>query len=309
MNETPTQEMPTQLNTLDNRPMLSIVDIRQQVQALQELLRAVMKPDVHYGILPGCDEPCLYKAGAEQICSMFRLAVKPLIEDLSSPTEARYRIHAEITHMPTGRYLGEGVGECSSCEEKYAWRAAICPEEWKETPESDRRMKWRRGRDGKPYTVAQVAINIADVRNTVLKMAVKRAVVDGVLRVTACSDIFDQDLEEMNDEVRDHLRDHNREQNASSSRPQSMAPRQTNGQAGAGKPAPEPVITDKQAKRMYAIARGGGWNDEQIKIYLRGQGIEHSLQTPVSQYDRICERFKKPPDQPSEQQTTADDYV
>jgi hypothetical protein len=297
MNETPTQEMPTQLATIDDRPMLSITDIRQQVQALQELLRSVMKPDVHYGILPGCTEPCLYKAGAEQICSMFRLAVKPLIEDLSSPTEARYRIHAEFTHIPSGRYLGKGVGECSSAEEKYAWRAAVCPEEWKETPESDRRMKWKKGRDGKSYTVAQVAINTADVRNTVLKMAVKRAVVDGVLRVTACSDIFDQDLEEMNDEVRDHLKDHDREQNASTDRSQSMAPRQTNGQTGAGKPA---VITDKQVRRMYAIARGSGWSDDDVKGYLHSLGIEHSTAVPVSRYDTICERFKSAPSQPSQ---------
>jgi hypothetical protein len=301
MNETPTQEMPTQIVTIDDRPMLSIVDIRQQVQQLQELLRSVMKPDVHYGILPGCSEPCLYKAGAEQICSMFRLAVKPLIEDLSTPREARYRIHAEFTHQVTGRYLGKGVGECSSAEEKYAWRAAICPEEWKETPESDRRMKWKKGKDGKPYTVTQVAINIADVRNTVLKMAVKRAVVDGVLRVTACSDIFDQDLEELNNEVRDHLKDYDRHEDTNGSRAQSMEPKERIGENG--KKA-EPVITGPQGKRMYAIARGSGWSEEQLKAHLKSTlGIEHTSEVPVSRYDEICERLKSPPSSsPSEQQ-------
>ena len=40
--------------------------------------------------------------------------------------------------------------------------------------------------------------DIADVYNTVLKMAKKRAMVDAVLTITAASDIFTQDLEEQN---------------------------------------------------------------------------------------------------------------
>src|SRR3990167_11218552 len=40
--------------------------------------------------------------------------------------------------------------------------------------------------------------DIADQYNTVLKMACKRAKVDGCLSATACSDIFTQDIEDFN---------------------------------------------------------------------------------------------------------------
>ena len=40
-------------------------------------------------------------------------------------------------------------------------------------------------------------MNVADVANTVLKMAKKRAMVDGILTVTGASDIFTQDIEEL----------------------------------------------------------------------------------------------------------------
>jgi hypothetical protein len=70
-----------------------------------------------------------------------------------------------------------------------------------------------------------------------------------------------------------------------------MEPKQTNGQTGK---SAEPVISDKQLKRMWAIARGSGWADEQVKNYLKGLGIEYSTSVPVSRYDAICERFKSP---------------
>src|SRR5690606_704957 len=101
----------------------------------------VMKEDTHFGKIPGCKSPSLYKAGAEKIMSTFRLAAEPVVTDLSTEDEARYRVEVRLI-SPSGIYVGSGIGECSSNEEKYKWRAAVCKEEFEETAENKRRKKW-----------------------------------------------------------------------------------------------------------------------------------------------------------------------
>jgi len=182
------------------------VEIRQDVNLLQDILRNVMKRDTHYGVIPGCVKPTLYKAGSEKILSTFRISIRPIVEDLSTPDEARFRVVTEATHIPTGEYLGSGIGEASSSEEKYMWRATVCDEEWQNTPETRRRLKYKKSKDGH-YTVKQVRTNVADVANTVLKMAKKRSQVDVTLTTTAASDIFVQDMEDVPEEMQDTVID------------------------------------------------------------------------------------------------------
>ncbi len=171
-------------------------EIRANVNLIQEVMRSVMRPDVHYGILPGCKTPSLYKPGAEKIMSTFRLAADPFVEDLCTDDSARFRVTVRLTSS-TGAFVGAGIGECSSDEDKYRWRACYIQEEFDDTPEDRRRYKWSQYK-GKPATKAkQVRTNPADLRNTVLKMAKKRAQVDAVLTATAASDIFTQDIEDL----------------------------------------------------------------------------------------------------------------
>jgi len=47
-------------------------------------------------------------------------------------------------------------------------------------------------------------------------------------------------------------------------------------------------ISDAQRKRFYAIAKGAGKSDEEMKAYLGGLGIEHSKDIPKAKYDEIC---------------------
>jgi hypothetical protein len=50
-----------------------------------------------------------------------------------------------------------------------------------------------------------------------------------------------------------------------------------------------PVISEGQAKRFFAIARGVGWSNDEIKAFLKKQlNIETSAQIPLAQYERIC---------------------
>ena len=181
----------------------SAVEIRQRVNLVQEVMQGIMKKDTHYGTIPGTPKPTLYKPGAEVLCVTFRVAQEYQIEDLSTPEMARYWVTCIGVHQTTGIKLGEGVGECSSGEEKYKWRGAICPEEFDLTPENMRRVKFSKYR-GSVEKKAQVRTEAADLANTVLKMACKRAMIAMTLNVTAASDIFTQDIEDLPEELRDH---------------------------------------------------------------------------------------------------------
>lgn len=175
-------------------------EIRAQVNLIQEVMRAVMQDGVHFGVIPGTDKPTLYKAGAEKVLMTFRIAAQVgAMEDLSTPDEIRYRITVRGVSQSSGIVLGEGVGECSSGEEKYRWRRPVHPKEYEAAAEDRRREKWTKSGD----TWHQVRTEPADVANTILKMAHKRALVAMTLVVTAASDVFTQDVEDLPEEMRD----------------------------------------------------------------------------------------------------------
>jgi hypothetical protein len=177
------------------------VEIRAQVNLIQEVMKAVMKDGHHFGKIPGAgDKPTLFKPGAEKLFLTFRVAVTQQVEDLSTGDAVRFRVTATGQHIGTGNFLGAATGECSSDEEKYRWRRVVCPEEWDATPEDRKRTKWAKSQKG-AYSVQQVRTNPADVANTILKMAAKRAEVALALRITAASDIFTQDIEDLPPEL------------------------------------------------------------------------------------------------------------
>lgn len=180
----------------------STAEIRERVNLVQEVMRAVMKEGVHYGKIQGTPKPTLYKAGAEVLCVAFRIAPSYRIEDLGEEGVARCRVTCVGTHQTTGIVLGEGVGECSSAEDKYKWRKAVCTEEFDMTPDTMRRIKFAKGERGAIYKNPQVRTEAADQANTVLKMASKRAHVAMTLTVTGASDMFSQDIEDLPEELR-----------------------------------------------------------------------------------------------------------
>ena len=202
----------------------SIVEVKESVNVIQALLKDVMKEGVHFGTIPGCgDKPALLKAGAEKILTTFRLVPEVVIDDQSNDDECRYRVSVKL--FSNNELVGVGVGECSSSEEKYKWRSAVCDEEYEQYPETKKRLKWKKGWNGSPATtIKQVRTEIADIRNTVLKMAKKRSLIDGCLTTTAASDIFTQDVY---DDLPEYFTEDNRSSGvkaAESARTPSSAP-------------------------------------------------------------------------------------
>lgn len=178
---------------------LTAADVQAQINLMQDVMRSTMIDGTHYGTIPGTKTKSLYKPGAEKLMATFRLACDPQVEDLSHDGEIHYRLKVNVKSS-NGVFLGAGIGECSSQEDKYAWRAALCQEEFDATPENRRRIKFSKY-NGKVEKKRQVRTNPADVANTILKMAKKRGLVDAILTVTAASDIFTQDIEDLPEEV------------------------------------------------------------------------------------------------------------
>jgi len=200
-------------------------DVIDQVAAVTGLLNAVMVQDQHYGTIPGCGKrPTLLKPGAEKLALMFRLAPTYHVEivDMAHPSIAghrEYSVVCTLKQISTGDVWASGVGSCSTMESKYRYRTGakeytdhpVPAGYWdvrKSDPAAAQKLIGGRGHaTGKhPDTGAWVITkqgekcendNPADVYNTCLKMAKKRAFVDAVLSATAASDVFTQDVEDI----------------------------------------------------------------------------------------------------------------
>jgi hypothetical protein len=190
---------------------VSVADTLQTMRVIQQVMESVMKKDVHYGVIPGCKQPSLYKSGSEALLSTFHISAEPIVEEFISRDargrviEIRYRVKCVGRHTPTDRIVGYGIGECSTGEDKYAWRRAVCIEEFEEADETLRRVKWSKYQNEKAKKVDQVRVSPADMSNTVLKMAKKRAQIDMTLTTLGCSDIFQQDLEDIDESLRENF--------------------------------------------------------------------------------------------------------
>jgi hypothetical protein len=174
----------------------SMEKVMERVQLIHTVMERVMIKGVHYGIVPGTSKPSLLKPGAEVLATTFQLATTVTTEIERTEDAIRVTAHVSLHSVQSGVFLGEGVGECSTDEEKFKWRAAVSEEEFAATPETLKRIAYKKGKNGS-YTVKQVRQTPADMANTVLKMAKKRAFVDAILTVTGASDIFTQDVEDM----------------------------------------------------------------------------------------------------------------
>lgn len=172
-----------------------------RVRRMLEIQQMVMKKDIDYGIIPGCKKPSLYKPGAELLMATFGLADRITVEELPESDYIRYRVTTEIYSQQTEAYLGCGVGEASTNEDKYKWRAAVCDGEFEATEPDQRRRKWYRNGE----CSNQIRTNPSDLANTVLKMAKKRSKIDAVLSVLGASRIYTQDIDEMSRELQDMM--------------------------------------------------------------------------------------------------------
>jgi len=302
-----------QLTTQENNAIdcVSTGQLVNQVTLIQRAMQSVMQKDVHYGLIPGCGpKPTLLKPGAEKLGLMFRLAPhcddcggKIVTEELGMGHRA-YEVHCALVHINTGSVWAVGVGICSTMETKYRFHKAeqVCPTCGKETIIKGKKEYgggWicfeKRGgcgakfRDGDPVIENQNMGRIehdnpADYYNTCLKMAKKRAYVDGILSATAASDIFTQDIEEMveNGVIKPAP--------VAAPAPKSYIAAPTQKEET---PASN-LISEAQRKRLYAIAKTAGKTDIEAKAIEAMFGFASSKDITKDRYEAICTEMAKP---------------
>ena len=208
-----------------DRP-LSVSDLLGQVNLIQEVMRAVMKDEEHYGKIPGCgDKPALLQPGAQKLLVTFRLAPEYAITEKQMEKGHRdYQVLCTLKTIGSGSFVGQGAG--SACTMEGKWRFRVAPKKLTDRPvpkdywnlrQSDppkaQELLGGKGFSTKKDENGQWMIaegtsekvehdNPADYYNTVLKMACKRALVAATLTATAASDIFTQDVEEIAENLR-----------------------------------------------------------------------------------------------------------
>jgi len=199
---------------------MPIEAMKRQVQLIQQAMKDVMQDGTHYGKIPGCgDKPTLLKPGAEKICLLFGLRTSFQVEERRLENNHReYYVVCSLQNRES-QVVGQGVGTASTMEAKYRWRHTEAEPTERGVPgqywDAKKRGDIHEMQEllGGPEFVAKKIDgtwtickkgegkvenpDVADVYNTILKMAKKRAHVDATLTTTAASDIFTQDLEDI----------------------------------------------------------------------------------------------------------------
>jgi hypothetical protein len=208
----------------DVMPLLDLATAVRRHNFMVDVTRNLMIPDVDYGTIPGASKPTLLKPGAERLCTLFGLSPElhevEAVEDWTGENHAgepffyyRYKVRL----MKNGLLLGEGIGSANSWESKYRYRAAErkCPKcgaaaiiRGREEYGGGWLCFAKKGGCGAKFKAGDQQIekqetgrvlnpDVADVVNTLQKMAHKRALISAVLVATNASEFYSQDAEDL----------------------------------------------------------------------------------------------------------------
>jgi hypothetical protein len=192
----------------------------QAINRFQDVVHANLKQGQDYGVIPGTSKPTLLKPGAEKITKLLglcdRYEVLDRQEDWVKPF-FRYLIKCQLVPVNSEAVITEGFGECNSMEAKYRWRESkrkcpVCAAEAITKGKEEYGGGWicfrkiggcgAKWDDGDPEIEGQAIgrVENEDIYsqvNTLVKMAKKRALVDAALSAGRLSNVFTQDVEDM----------------------------------------------------------------------------------------------------------------
>lgn len=294
---------------VSNESVMTCSDVCEQVNLVQQVMSVIMKRGCHYDVVPGCgDKPTLLKPGAEKLAMTFRLDLQADTEIIDLGNRHReYRTKTLAYHIKTGERLGSGMGSCSTLETKFRYRnentgREVPAQYWKTRDQNllGGSSFTTRKVDGKWYIFQQVEHpNPADYYNTCLKMSEKRSKVAAILNVTAASDIFTQDIEDIDivdiDKETGEIKEPGGKPKVNP--PQSKSENQSTDTTPT--PPDANLITEAQAKRFYAIAKNVGWEDSELKAWMLSiYKIDSTKKITKGMYEEICEQVKVFPPRP-----------
>lgn len=170
-----------------------------RIAELQAFVRHYLVEGVDYGKIPGTDKPTLLKPGAEKLCDVYGLTPRYTIDSYTEsdgdPPFYSWIIRCTLYWRRGDLLVAEGLGEANSWENRYRWRWVPAGE----VPGGETTgLRTRKTRSG--ATLYRVPNDdVWSLRNTILKQAKKRALVDAVLTATRSSGVLTQDLEDLDD--------------------------------------------------------------------------------------------------------------
>lgn len=208
-------------------PVGTVADFLHAYQLKKEIIEGILREGVDYGVVPGTDKPTLKKAGAEKMNNFYNL--HPVFEDVKVTEDwtgtdhsgepffyyrQKCNLYKEIGNQTV--MVASADGSCNSWEKKYRYRNGerVCPACGKSTiikGKAEYGGGWlcfaKKGGCGAKFAdnapeitsqdVGQVKNpDVAELTNTILKMAQKRALVAATLIATNTSDYFTQDMED-----------------------------------------------------------------------------------------------------------------
>ncbi len=215
-------ELPQQLSVLPTEVTPEVfaarIEREQQLRGvLKNYVRGNMKEGHHFSTKLGTQElakPMLLQEGCRNICSLLKLffGEPKITEQWLDGDHYRVRVHISL-HNAEGHQITSGDAICSTRETKYAYRMGqrLCPDCNQPTVRKDNKTPgggwycWKKegvsNGCGAKFAANDEAISgqqsgridnpdKADVENTVLKMAIKRAKSAAVCDVPMVSEIF-----------------------------------------------------------------------------------------------------------------------
>lgn len=176
-----------------------------------EFSKEIMKDKLDYWVIPGVSKPSLFKPWAEKLRLVYGLQA---FTEKTTETLDIDRDFYDVNYMVTikdknGFVLWMCEGSCNTMEERYnftAWKDASKPmKDWKQDDLEIERLKAeglgkrKRGNSGWIWQQReQVKSWKLTHKNTIQKMAQKRAYVGAILNATGASEFYTQDVEDMN---------------------------------------------------------------------------------------------------------------
>lgn len=206
-------------DAIDHRARVK--DTIDAITAIRTLVAEMMLEGTDFGAIPGTDQKKknLLLPGAQKANMFFNVRPKYFVERLElGDGHVEFIVHTDLINRASDRVDGSGVGSCSTMESKYRYRDA----EGEVTDQPVPKAYWDLRKEdpkkalsligGPDYKTVKTDAgwmiarktgekvenpNIHDIRNTVLKMAKKRSLVDASLGLSCLSEFFTQDMEKV----------------------------------------------------------------------------------------------------------------
>lgn len=162
MAELAVKQQQNSLSLIDSVDINAVQTTLAKINQFQMVVQNTLKANHDYGVIPGTNKPTLLKPGAEKIQMLFGVTSEyEVTERIQDYDKGFFAFTVRCIIYKNGMKITEGVGHCNTREKKYI--------------------------NQDPYTLA----------NTCLKMAKKRAQIDATLTLASLSEIFTQDIEDM----------------------------------------------------------------------------------------------------------------